>query len=313
MLARLGQPAEAWQRLEEDLGRGLLDELAARNDQRLAAGESARVRELAAELERLDRLAETTPKDLDQAGRAKRFEDLKRQRDLASIALGEFQSKSCNTMAPLAGRVAPLERNPGRAPADAALVAWVDIRPMGPNAADPDGEHWGVVVRSRGIPAWVPIVRDTATMGCGPRTIPARQQDHGRASETPGCGIDRRDISGRKLRALRLEPLAMALGATADCLPAAQTLIVLPSRAMAGFRSRRLLAPDDTRIVSYAPSATVFNYLREQPRPDRHAGLFALGDPVFEQPDKSSEPSRCPITACWSTWCCPAPTPRSTA
>ncbi len=30
--ARLGQPAEAWQTLEEDMGRGLLDELAARQD-----------------------------------------------------------------------------------------------------------------------------------------------------------------------------------------------------------------------------------------------------------------------------------------
>ena len=30
VLARLGQPAQAWQRLEEDLGRGLLDELFAR-------------------------------------------------------------------------------------------------------------------------------------------------------------------------------------------------------------------------------------------------------------------------------------------
>ena len=34
VLARLGQPAEAWQSLKEDLGRGLLDELAARQDRR---------------------------------------------------------------------------------------------------------------------------------------------------------------------------------------------------------------------------------------------------------------------------------------
>jgi len=34
----------------------------------------------------------------------------------------------------------------------------------------------------------------------------------------------------------------------------------------------------------------VFKYLREQPRPDRHAGLLALGDPVYERPDKSSDP-----------------------
>ena len=41
VLARLGQPAEAWQPLEEDLGRGLLDELAARQDRRLAPGRAS--------------------------------------------------------------------------------------------------------------------------------------------------------------------------------------------------------------------------------------------------------------------------------
>ena len=46
--------------------------------------------------------------------------------------------------------------------------------------------------------------------------------------------------------------------------------------------------------MSYAPSATVFKYLREQPRPDRHAGLLALGDPVYERPDASSEPKPLP-------------------
>ncbi len=46
--------------------------------------------------------------------------------------------------------------------------------------------------------------------------------------------------------------------------------------------------------MSYAPSATVLKYLREQPRPDRHAGLLALGDPVYERPDTSSEPKPLP-------------------
>ncbi len=58
---------------------------------------------------------------------------------------------------------------------------------------------------------------------------------------------------------------------------------------MAGTPVEALLAPDDTRTVSYTPSATVFKYLREQPRPDLHAGLLALGDPVYKRPDKSSE------------------------
>ena len=51
VLARLGQPAEAWQQLERDLGRGLLDELANRQDQRLVPAERARLRELSTELE----------------------------------------------------------------------------------------------------------------------------------------------------------------------------------------------------------------------------------------------------------------------
>ena len=75
--ARLGEPIEAWQRLEEHLGRGLLDELAARKDHRLDPVALGRLRELTAELERLDKLVETTPGNLDQAGRAKRFAELR--------------------------------------------------------------------------------------------------------------------------------------------------------------------------------------------------------------------------------------------
>ena len=63
---------------------------------------------------------------------------------------------------------------------------------------------------------------------------------------------------------------------------------------MAGIPIEALLALNDTRTVSYSPSATVFKYLREQPRPDRHAGLLALGDPVYERPDASSEPKPLP-------------------
>ena len=39
LLARLERGAEAWQRLEEQSGRGLLDELAARQDKRLTQEE----------------------------------------------------------------------------------------------------------------------------------------------------------------------------------------------------------------------------------------------------------------------------------
>jgi len=290
VLARLGQPAEAWQTLEEDLGRGLLDELAARQDRRLTPSERDRLRELTTQLERLDRLVDANPRGLDRAERAKRFEDLKHQRTLASIALGEFQTKLLQQHGALAGQVAGLSEIQAALPAGAALITWVDIPPVGPNAADPDGEHWGLIVRSRGIPSWLPI---TGTGSNGAWT----KDDNELASQVrtelrsrPGEGAaDLRSLAAR-LRAQRIEPLAKALGATADGQPPAHRLIVLPSRAMAGIPIEVLFAHDDTRTVSYAPSATVFRYLREQPRPDRHAGLLALGAPVYELRDKSSEP-----------------------
>jgi CHAT domain-containing protein/tetratricopeptide (TPR) repeat protein len=290
VLARLGQPAEAWQALEEDLGRGLLDELAARRDHRLTPAERSRLRELTDALERLDLLAEAKTKDLDQSERAKRLAELKHQRELASIALGEFQTGLIRDHPALAGPVATLDQIQAALPADAAFIAWVDIPPKGPNEADPDGEHWGVVVRSQGVPAWIPIA------GTGPNGL-WTDDDTGLAARMrkelqDGRGIGSSDLRSQieRLRKQRFEPLAKALGDTAAGQAPARTLIVLPSRAMAGIPVEMLLAVGDTRTVSYAPSATVYKYLREQPRTDRHAGLLALGDPVFQRPDASSEP-----------------------
>jgi len=294
VLARLGQPAEAWRRLEEALGRGLLDELAARQDRQLTSAERARLHELTAALERLDKLVETTPEQLDQAERAKRFAELKRQRELASIALGEFQTKLVTDHGPLAGQVATLGEIQAALTADAALLAWVDIRPAGPNAADQDGEHWGVVVRSRGIPFWVRIA------GTGPHGRWTKD-DSGlgnrvRTELRRGPGAASPDLLPlvERLRTQRLEPLAKALGATSEGVPPARRLIVLPSRAMAGIPVEALLTPADTRTVSYAPSATVYRYLRQQPGADHHSGLLALGDPVYRHADKSSDPKPLP-------------------
>jgi hypothetical protein len=292
--ARLGRPAEAWQALEEGLGRGLLDELAARKDQRLTPAERDRLRELTGDLEKLDKLVEAMPSDLDRAERSARFEELKRKRELASIALGEFQAELLRAYGPLAGPVATLDEIQAAMPVEAALVAWVDLDPAGPNAADPDGEHWGVVVRSRGLPAWVALA---GTGGAGKWT----EDDTGLAEKVraelrrrPGaCPPDSRALL-EGLRAQRLDPLAGALGRTPDGLPPARSLIVLPSRVMAGIPVEALLTADDTRTVNYAPSATVLRSLRERPRPDRRAGLLALGDPAYDRPGSSSEPGPLP-------------------
>jgi tetratricopeptide (TPR) repeat protein len=294
VLARLGEPSRAWQWLEQDLGRGLLDELAARRDQRLAPVERDRLRDLAAELERLDRLAEAAPKGLDQAERAKRFEELKHRRELASIALGEFQAKLMEEYGPLAGRVATPEETRAALPAEAALVAWVDLKPVGPNAADPDGEHWGVVVRSRGTPAWVRLPGSGVGRHWSQEDtdLPSLVRDG--LAHRPGPGAADIRSSLAKLRAQRLGPLADALGPDPDGLPAARRLIVLPSPALAGIPIEALLEPGDRRAVSYAPSATVLGLIRNRPPTPAQGGLLALGDPVFDEPKPSPDPGPLP-------------------
>jgi tetratricopeptide (TPR) repeat protein len=155
VLARLGQPAEAWQRLEEHLGRGLLDELATRKDQQLTLQQRSEIQQRVAELERLDRLFEAPMTQLDQAERRTRLEQLRQQRDRAQIALGELQVQLAAQYGPWAGRVATLTEIQAALPAEDALMAWVDLKPTGPKAADPGGEHWAVVIRARGTPAWI--------------------------------------------------------------------------------------------------------------------------------------------------------------
>ncbi len=93
VLGRLNRPDEAWQALEEDLGRGLLDELAARRDPRLTAAEQDRLLELTVELVRLERLMETTPAGVDKGEHQKQFEDLRHRHKEASIELGGFKAK----------------------------------------------------------------------------------------------------------------------------------------------------------------------------------------------------------------------------
>jgi hypothetical protein len=245
-------------------------------------------------LDRLDRLVESPAQGPDEAKRPTQFEELKRQRELASIALGEFQTQLLQHHGLQAGQVARLPEIQAALSPDSAIVTWVDIGPAGPKAADPGGEHWGVVVRSRGTPTWVRIT------GTGPEGLWTRD-DTGLSGRVrtelrrrPGSGSADLLTMLERLRAQRLEPLAKALGEAGAGQPRVRRLTVLPSSAMSGIPVEAMLHLDDNRAVSYASSATVFKYLREQPRPDRHAGLLALGDPIYERNNRSDVPQPLP-------------------
>ena len=207
---------------------------------------------------------------------------------------------------PLAGQVARLNEIQAALPADAALVAWVDLPPAGPNAADPDGEHWGVVVRSRGIPAWVAIA------GTGPDGLWTKD-DTGLANRVrtelrsrPGAGpADLRPLIER-LRTQRLEPLAKALGTTADGLPPRPQAHRPSLPGHGGHPGRGAARPrrhPDGQLRSLGHRVQVPAGTAPARPPRRSAGP---GRPSVRAPRQLERtPSRCPITACWSTWSTP--------
>jgi tetratricopeptide (TPR) repeat protein len=271
LLARIGKPAAAWRRLEQGLGRGAWDDLSAR--MRRPARELARQTELVKQLERVDRLlarhsiiSKPTP------GEEREREDLLERRRLAQEELSRFQHHLEEEYGPAQGQVFDRTHIQAALPLDTALVAWIDI-PAAPKATDPNGEHWGVVLRAQGEPIFERL------RGSGPDGSWTQEDDILPQRLRIALQSSRREWRDLALRVAeqRVKPLRRHLAAGVK-LPAASHLVILPSTALAGVP---LEAVADEFTVSYASSGTLYAHLRKQPAV-KGAGLLALGDPVFE-------------------------------
>jgi tetratricopeptide (TPR) repeat protein len=270
LLARNAKPTAAWQRLEQSLGRGTWDDLSARL--RRPAKELARQTELVQQLDRLDQLL-TRHSAIRKPTAAREREDLLERRRLAQDQLSRFQHHLEETYGPAEGQVFDLEAIQRALPDDTALVAWIDLPAAGPKAADPNGEHWAVVLRSRGDPLFQRL------RGSGPggdwtdddTDLPSRLRS---ALVQHRGGWQR---PARQLAEQRMNPLRRHLAAN-DSLPAVKHLVALPSTALAGV-PLEVLAEDCT--ISYALSGTLHAHLKTQPAVTS-SGLLAVGDPIFD-------------------------------
>jgi CHAT domain-containing protein len=265
-LARAGRAAEAWQALESDLARGLLDEARERAAAEPPADERRRQDALLSQLDQLQprilplvRCKEPTAAERQQL-QALLEERAGAERQLASLAAEQSQREVANR-----------ERIQAQLPADAALVAWVDVN-------DQSGavqEHWGCVLRATGAPAWVRLP-GSGTDGAWARddgTLPGRVREALASSEGPAA-----DFAAlvRRLAVQRLEPLAPHLGGV-------RRLYVVPVQQMAGLP---LEALTERYTISYLPSGTQLVRLAEAQRPQASGTLLALGDPVFVAPNQ---------------------------
>jgi tetratricopeptide (TPR) repeat protein len=272
VLARNGELADAWRRFEESLARGTWDDLSARL--RRPAAEQARQAAIVARLDRLDQLVEkATTRGEPSPEQKKRHDDLLTQRRKAQDELDDL-ARELEAKDPANGQVFALNDVAAALPPDAALVGWLDL-PGYPKAADPNGEHWAFVLRTRGEPA---VIRLHGT-GPGDHWADADAQlpaDLRVALQSPRG--DWQPLAER-LRKQRLDPLAEQLGSR-DGLPVVRRLIVLPSTALAGVPAEVFA---DRYTVSYALSGTLYAYLHQQLKLET-TGLLALADPVFERP-----------------------------
>jgi hypothetical protein len=284
VLARNGKTASAWQRYEESLARGTWDDLSARL--RRPAAEQARQAALTARLDRLDQLIEMAVAVKDETAQQKQQrEDLLDRRRKAQEELDAFIAHLEKTYGPAAGAVFDIPRIQAALDDYSALLGWIDQPPAGPKAADPNGEHWAFLLRSRGEPICVRL------NGSGDDHA-WTEEDSSLPSDLLTAVQERRpgwQRLARQLHQQRLRPLASHLAAGGD-LSAVRRLLVLPSSGLAGVPVE-LFAGEYT--VSYVLSGTLHAHLHGQPRPTGR-GLLALADPAFDLPAHREAPRPLP-------------------
>lgn len=270
---------QAWPFLEEDLGRALTDELAARQSRRLTPEERQQQQALTAAVQRLDKLISTAADVAETPERAKQRQEQLQRRTSAQTDLIQFEAELARKYGAAVGQRYELERIQSQLPADAALVAWLDVNGR-PNYVTPLGEHYACVVRRHGPPAWVQLP------GSGPQGA-WTEEDQGLPNVVLTALMNPKSewqAVARRFARQRIAPLQPLLAAK-DGQPQVKHLIVLPSVRLSTIPVEALLTKEDDLSVSYAPSGTIYAWLREnQPKPmAQRPSLLALADPTFRK------------------------------
>src|SRR5262249_28459152 len=150
---RMGRSrAEAWRRFEQSLARGTWDDLSQRR--LLSQDELARRAQFRHQLTRLDRQLEEALAAKESPQRKQRLDEVPGQRLESQERLAELARQLDERYGPAAGQALDRAVVQQALPADAALLGWIDL-PGDAQAADPNGEHWAVVVRQKGDPVCV--------------------------------------------------------------------------------------------------------------------------------------------------------------
>lgn len=256
--ARLKKNVAAWNALEHDLARGLLDEIANRRGALAPAPEQqVLVARLLAIQERMLKLATQDKRSELEETEYRSLQAERRNADDALAKLGADLSRQ---------EIASLAEIQSALPPTAAIVAWVNVRGRKSEYA----ANWACILKRLGEPTWVQLP------GSGPgqewTTADSELPGSLRAALASGASQEKIAPLLQRLHSQRFAPLQPHLGGI-------EQLYVIGVREMAGIPVETLTA---THTVSYIPSGT---YLaRRRKTVQGPPNLLVLGDPVFEQP-----------------------------
>jgi len=288
----IGRGEDAWQATERALGRSLADLLMSAEQRELTPSEAAREDSLRGTLGDLERLLPASREAAtdDTTDAADRQVEETRLALLAAEAEWSAFRQEISAKYPVSeGEAFPLTRVQAHLSRRRALIGWLDVEWPG-GALD----SWAYVVRDRGPVSWVRLEAtgaDASELAERPKRLRRMLAD---PEESELAVVQ----EARALWRDRIGPLAPHLRGVEE-------LVVVPSGAMLGLPVAALVDPEgdmlgDRYAVSYAPSATIYAWLRKREADrgeDLASAALLLGDPPFapshlEPPAESDDPAQ---------------------
>jgi CHAT domain-containing protein/tetratricopeptide (TPR) repeat protein len=295
----LGNSGDAWPAAEREQGRCLFDLLRTANQRPLSPTEAAREDSLRWLLGGLGRQLAVyrNAAGRDTTGQMAGEVEATRTRLIETEAVwNRFRQKMATKYPVTEGQAYPLARVQAALDSATAVVGWLDVE-----FRKNEVSRWGYVIRRDGPVIWERLShpeardhRDSSRVDHAPPSLAAlfRSALTDSSRLTRGRAVDdvagvppavKSEARGRALFAERFAPLLSHLNGV-------RNLVVVPSGEMLGVPVEALPLDDGRPLgerfaVSYTPSATIYTWLQEKDKDQRHwdesTAILLLGDPPF--------------------------------
>jgi CHAT domain-containing protein/Tfp pilus assembly protein PilF len=279
-----GNSDEAWPAAERALGRSLADLLVASGQRRISPSEIAREDSLKEALHHLESELAVLQKTIqaDSTGEAvKRFNETRFRLLKVEAAWSTFQQKIAAKYPVTEGQAYTLEQIQESLTQSTAIIGWLHEEMYPRKFAS-----WGYVIRKSGPVNWIRL--DTTSNEADIQSSVTKVRDFHQALHM-AASWQERVMEVDELNSYATKVWTQWVAPIYEHLDGIDNLVIIPSKPVLGIPIEALVDSegrylDERYAVSYAPSATVYAWLREFEEGGRETGArkaLLLGDPPF--------------------------------